>query len=252
MRPRARFSFAVSLGPILAACLAVPPPAATQTVEVVLPSIQDNTLYENSQGSLSNGSGPGMFVGTSGPTNPVRRRALVKFDVASSVPAGATIVGVELALYVNQSSSGDRIVRVHRLLASWGEGASVASGGGGGGGPASTNDATWVHRFYDTQTWSTPGGDFAAAPSEQTTVGDSGSFTWRSTQALVEDVQSWLDQPAENFGWILIGEESGVSAGKRFATRESSAVEQRPQLLVTYSGTAVAGSTWTHIRSLYR
>jgi len=67
-----------------------------------------------------------------------------------------------------------------RLLADWGEGTSNATGGlgEGGGGPATTNDATWVHRFYSTQLWNTPGGDFAAAASATTTVSDIGNYSW--------------------------------------------------------------------------
>jgi hypothetical protein len=36
----------------------------------------------------------------------------------------------------------------------------------------------------------------------------------------VADVQQWLDQPASNFGWIIIGNESQSGTSKRFNSRE--------------------------------
>jgi hypothetical protein len=37
---------------------------------------------------------------------------------------------------------------------------------------------------------------------------------------MVADVQQWLDQPASNFGWIIIGNESQSGTSKRFNSRE--------------------------------
>ena len=39
---------------------------------------------------------------------------------------------------------------------------------------------------------------------------------------MVADVQSWLDNPANNFGWLVLGDESAVLTAKRFDTRESA------------------------------
>ena len=241
-------------GPILVACLCIPGLVAAQTETVSIPAIKDNTLYEDSQGALSNGQGGDLFAGVTGFTTGFeRRRALVMFDVAGNVPAGATIRGVQLALTMTRTISGDMVVRVHRVLASWGEGTSVASGQGGGGAAAASGDATWRHRFFNTTFWNTPGGDFAATPSAQSTVGsDLGVYTWESTQNIVDDVQAWLDQPASNAGWILIGEEGSGASSKRFASRENPRADQRPVLLVTYMATAVSESTWGAIKGLYR
>ena len=238
---------------IFAACLCFPRLPAAQVVDVVIPARADNTLYEDQQGALSNGQGDGMFVGRTGTNSGfVLRRALVMFDVAGNVPAGATVRGVQLALTMTKANSGDKLVRLHRVLAGWGEGASLAGGEGGGGGPAASGDATWRHRFFNTDLWSTLGGDFVATPSAEALVGDVGTYTWESTQGLVDDVQAWLDQPASNAGWILVGEESGGVSSKRFATRESSRAADRPVLHVTYASTAVAPSTWSAIKSLFR
>jgi len=198
--------------------------------------VRDNTLYEDAQGDLSNGRGSGMFVGTTESRGGrARRRALVAFAVTDSIPAGATIRNVQLQLTVSRTIVGARAVRLHRLLADWGEGASAAAGHGGAGGPARANDATWLHRFYSSVFWSAPGGDFASTASAQIQVTGNGRYTWGSTAAMVADVQSWIDGPAGNFGWIMIGEELGSTSTKRFETRESPVAANRPRLLVEFS-----------------
>ena len=64
--------------------------------EVILNPVNDNTLYENDQGDLSNGVGVHMFAGTT--NGGAFRRALIAFDITSGVPAGSIITGVSLTL----------------------------------------------------------------------------------------------------------------------------------------------------------
>ena len=47
----------------------------------------------------------------------------------------------------------------------------------------------------------------------------------------MRDVQSWLDDPASNFGWLVLGDESEISTAKRFDTRESASP---PVLTIIY------------------
>ncbi len=195
---------------------------------------RDNTLYEDPAGSLSNGIGVGMFCGRNGSGS--ARRALVRFDVAGAVPAGSTIDSVTLTLNVSQSISPDVSCSLHRVSADWGEGTSNSSTfGGGGGAPATTGDATWIHRFYNTEMWATSGGDFAAQASATRLVGGPGSYIWNSTPELVADVQAWLDAPATNFGWIVIGDESAIGTAKRFDTHEHTVAGVRPLLVVDFT-----------------
>jgi hypothetical protein len=103
--------------------------------------------------------------------------------------------------------------------------------------PADGTTATWSHQFYNTVPWANPGGDFAATASSTAMVGPgtNTTFTWNSTQALVNDVQAWLNNPSSNFGWLLLGDESAAGSGRIFYTREATSSTVWPSLVVTYT-----------------
>ena len=66
-------------------------------------------------------------------------------------------------------------------------------------------------------------------------IGGLNSYTWNSTPELVADVQSWLDSPSTNYGWILIGNENESSTAKRFDSKENAIESDRPLLKVIYT-----------------
>jgi hypothetical protein len=221
------------------------PPGTPIHSSKAIPSFKDNTLYEEvglcascpgTTGvldSLSNGAGEWMFTGKNNIGDD--RRALLAFAIADSLPAGATIDSVVLTLRMSKTQAGAVANALHRVLADWGEGPSDASCCGaeeGAGGSAMAGDATWLQRVFRTSGWTTPGGDFNVAASATRSVGGVGTYAWRSAQ-MAADVQGWLDTPANNFGWILIGDESAGMTAKRFDTRETTAT--RPILTVHYS-----------------
>jgi hypothetical protein len=195
---------------------------------------KDNTLYEDPSGALSNGAGASIFAGNNG--FGLRRRAVIAFDVAGAVPAGSTVTGAALKLNMVQTLAGDTPVSVHRALADWGEGTSNATfGNGGAGAPATPGDATWLHRLYNTVLWTNAGGDFDPSPSATTVVGALvGVYSW-SSPAMTTEVQGWLDNPALNHGWVIIGTEVGIATAKRFESREALNAAGRPVLVVEYT-----------------
>lgn len=205
------------------------PLTAGASVALLSPAA-DTTLYQ-AAGDLANGSGTAMFAGLNSSSSV--RRGLLRFDLAGALPAGAVIESVELRLFNSAANVSAQPVALHRVLESWGEGSSVAGGSQGSGGPATAGDATWTLRFYPSVAWSAPGGVFDALPSATAAVGGGGWWTW-SSAAMASDVQSFLLDPAANFGWCLIGNESAASSAKRFATREEPLAEQRPLLAVTF------------------
>ena len=108
---------------------------------------------------------------------------------------------------MSRTIAGDIDIRLHRLLADWQEGAGQGFGNEGSGADAAPGDVTWNYRVFMSLDWSTPGGDFFPVASATATVGGTGSYTWESS-GLVTDVQRWLDDPAGNFGWVLLGDET--------------------------------------------
>ena len=154
---------------------------------ITLNPSKDNTLIENGSGALSNGAGQNIYVGRINRSSGSIRRAVLAFDI-SSVPSGATVESVSLSLNMSRSRSGGQTINVHKLTADWGEGSSASFGGSGAS--SASNDATWVHRFFSSTSWS-------SAP-------------------MVTDVQAWVDASATNFGWLLKGNESSQQTVKKF------------------------------------
>jgi hypothetical protein len=216
---------------------------------VDIPAGRDVTLIESAAGSLANGAGLHFYAGRTGQPSGSIRRGAIAFDVAAHVPPGVAVTAARLTLHMSQSNAGSVAASLHRALAASGEGPSNASGGSGA--PAAPGDATWLHTFFDHSFWASPGGDFLAAPSASQLVGAEGSYTWGSTPELAADVQAWLDDPASNHGWILVGDESAPTTVKRFESRESTDDSLRPVLEVEFgrpgsvcSDAGLAGNAW--------
>ena len=224
--------------------------ASAQAESVPLAPVRDNTLFEDAQGSLSNGAGPGLFCGRISLGSV--RRALLAFNPAGALPAGAVLDSVRLELHVQASSdAAPRLLGLHRVLTDWSEGASFSSGGSGAA--AQPGDATWLHNFYPVSHWSSPGGDFVPAPSATATIDvAAGSCAW-SSPGLTADVAAWLEDPALCHGWLLRGEESTTGTARRFDSRESPTPEWRPRLLLFFSSTTPTRPlTWGRLQQLYR
>ena len=214
--------------------MAVAGPTRAQVQEVAVFASKDNTLYESQTGSLSNGAGIHFFVGRT--NQGALRRGVIAFNLVETVPPGATIDSVSLSLTVSKTADvSPRVVFLHELTADWGEGASNAGNlRGGDGAPAQAGDATWIHRVFPGQNWSSAGGDFDGNASASTFVGGNATYSWggRGSDPIVQDVQGWLNNPGSNFGWILIGEESLTKTVRQFNSREN--VTGTPQLTIRF------------------
>lgn len=215
------------------------PATSTFADTVEISASKDNTIF-NESGALSNGAGSWFFAGKT--NEGALRRALISFDVASAIPAGSTITSATLTLFCSRTRGDEVDVDVHRLLSTWGEGASNADEQEGAGAAALAGDATWTHRLYPTTTWTAAGGDYLVPPSATTVVGNQNrSYSWTSTQ-MKSDVQLWLNQPAVNFGWLIVGDESDLKVAKRFDSRQNTDAETRPVLTVSFDVGASTGA----------
>lgn len=217
---------------LLGTLLTVGVSAAALGEVVTLNPAKDNTLFEDSIGGLSNGAGAYMFVGENRAAN--TRRGLTAFDL-TGIPIDALINSVTLRVHCSRTSSGSRAVQLRRVDADWGEGTSDSGEPGGSGAAPSAGDATWIHTFFDQAFWSAPGGDFSSNVSSAVSVAGTGFYTFPTSANLVSDVQQWVNDPTDNFGWLLMGPEDGGASAKRLDTREHPTPEWRPTLTVNYT-----------------
>ena len=218
---------------------------AAGTVTVV--ADRDATLIEHPDGALASGAGPSVFAGRNNLADNGVRRALLRFELAVAGPprGGPSIVEKVAVVVTNltESNTAPREYRLHRVLADWGEGASVNSGGGGA--PAEPGDATWVHTFHNRDFWLHNGGQFEGEPSARIVVAGPGTYRFESRQ-LARDVALWATRPELNFGWILIGDETSRQTARAFGSRENPDPAVRPVLEITFrrplnSGASVPG-----------
>ncbi|MBC7941798.1 MAG: DNRLRE domain-containing protein [Chitinophagaceae bacterium] len=216
-------------------------PALAQTTSASFGAVQDTSIFNGTPGSDTLADGSGDFLWLSVTAEGLNRRMLVKFDV-SSIPPGSVVQQVTVTLYESRARD-EHNVAVHRLLASWGEGASSA-GGQGTGAPAQPGDATWVRRFFPNTPWANPGGDFDPVASDVRSVGfPNTTYSWGGNlpqgggpaPRIVSDVQAWVDNPGSNHGWIFIGAEDGLQNAKRFESRNNATVATRPKLTVVWA-----------------
>ena len=210
------------------------PPSSAD--EISLTPVKDNTLYESTSDELSNGAGNFLFTGRTGQGSGSIRRTLLAFDVAGSVPAGATITDATLSMSMTKTAAAEvQDASLHRVLQDWGEAGSDASVVGEGQGvTAEEGDVTWLHTFWPSDPWTTAGGDFAATPTDTIAIEGEEIYTWGTSGELVSDIQRWLDDPMTNFGWIVVGDESIRRTALRFDSRSSPDQASRPTLSVRF------------------
>jgi len=200
-----------------------------ETTVYLLPS-KDNTIFDDQPSQASNGQGIYLYAGLNSLNS--NRRGLIAFDL-TAIPANATVTAASLSMFLAENGFlSEEVISLSKVGRDWGEGASNAGTSGFASGQAQSGDATWVHNFFNTSFWASPGGDFTATPSANTLVSyQNASYIW-SSAGLVADVQSWISDPSTNFGWVILGDEFDQGNGQRFGTREHST--NPPQLAVTY------------------
>jgi Lamin Tail Domain len=199
---------------------------------------KDNTIYSEVP-SNSNALGFFLFAGrTEGRNNTENRRALLKFDF-TNLPANAQVQSVRLNIAVTGAASFTTATynfALHKVLKDWGEGTSASSPGGKGT-AATTNDATWIYSLFSSSTWITPGGDFtpmASATSSVTFLTFPLNYgTWNSI-GMKNDVIAWKSNPSNNFGWIILGEETVLGSAFKFASKDGNLYD-KPLLTVFYT-----------------
>ena len=201
-----------------------------QAVTVTLAPIADATLQS---AFPNNNEGDGTTFQVGGRRQGGEARGLLRFDIAGAVPANALINSVTLTLQVTATPSGgvNSLFDLHTLLQSWGEGNGSDHGGGS---PGAAGQVTWNNRLGSGTPWSTAGGSFSPVISASRSIAGNGSYAFNSTAQLVGDVQSWLNTPANNFGWELVSESGNTPTSiRRFGNRTDAL--NTPMLTISFT-----------------
>jgi glucose/arabinose dehydrogenase len=214
-------------------CLAVMTPASYSRAETISLTATADTFIN---GGLPENNAGGTFwfdAGTDG-TGGVRR-GLLRFDL-TGIPAGSTVTSATLQLTVAKvplAGGVNSTFDLFRLLTSWNEGVK----GGNNGAPASDSEATWSARMHGQANWTAPGAksDVVATASASTAVGSTigAKHSW-SGSGMTDDVQLWVNDPSQNFGWLLTSRAEATNRSVRaFASHEGGS--NAAALVVVYS-----------------
>ncbi|HVK59669.1 MAG TPA: immunoglobulin domain-containing protein [Candidatus Kapabacteria bacterium] len=207
--------------------------SAVATLTMIDPRPRTFALRPVADTSISSGNtkpqgGSTLLVGRRGFTaGSDIDRALIRFDL-TSIPANATVLSAELKLVVVRApNTVPYTLHLHRLLTSW------------------TLFADWSLANTNAP-WSTPGAgegtDYitssATGIAESTAAGFFASFN--SSANLHADLQTWIQNPGTNHGWIIISDgENAEYSARHLGSSES---QNPPRLTLTYEIPASAPS----------
>ena len=213
---------------VLAVCLGFASLVPVKADVLTLQPVADTTLF---QVAPDNNLGAATFfnAGTAGNGN--RNRGLILYDV-TGIPVGSVITEVAVSFEVVRQPATDMessLFSLRRVLQPWAEGSQVPENEAspGLGAPAGPNEATWNSRGIGGQSWSQPGGeagvDYSDTASALTSSAGQGEIVaFETSPDLIGDINSWLNQPAANYGWMLVTESEDLGKTARsFASRES-------------------------------
>jgi hypothetical protein len=221
-----------------------------------IPSTGDDTLFQANNNDLGD---PGIFVGTDSSSS--FKDGLMAFNV-STIPAGATITGATLDLYIGQvagsgggsvtNSGAPRTISLYDESQAWGastnEVGSTAFAGHGQGFAANPGDATWNYAAYNSNSslatpWTSgmPANITGSSVALATTSGIPGTTSaevqWTSA-ALATEVQGWVNKPSSNNGLAVVNSNSSSAQsflafwGAQGAANAGNGLA--PDLAVTY------------------
>lgn len=202
----------VSVG-IIAMVGAFAAPAAAQTV--TLPAT-DATIRAGAYADTNWGFGD---IETKSSIHPETiRRALLKFDTHTTIPAGSPIISATLTLTVHSGSSPSRHLAVYCLPSDFDQ-----------------YQVTWNSRLTNTR-WTTPGGDVGHQHGVVTVTNVSGSKVTIDATAIVKEAML----RSARYTRLMLVDIDGTDAPSYMAyyANDASSSSLRPKLVVNY-GTAI-------------
>lgn len=139
-------------------------------------------------------------------------RALLQFELGSSIPQDSTILSANLRLTDSYTATSAQTIEVAGLE------------------KTPTNGATW-NKYDGTNAWTHKGGDFESPVNKQT-VAPTGSkyvFSW----GIAPLVEKWVQSPSSNHGLLLKAENETSSGGESSWVSDSG--EEHPYIEVVFS-----------------
>ncbi len=215
-------------GALLGLTLAGAPAAAATTVVLNVPGtqVQDATVrggtYEN-----TNYAGGVLVTRASSVWSNVRR-ALLKFDTSSTIPAGSTIVSATLTLTVKGGNASTRHVAAHYVLQSF-----------------TTNQATWSIRKAGYE-WLYAGGSLGGIYATATSTNTAGSKVSFNLTKLVQDAVAGRLSSRYTRVAIVDTDAPSIASYREYYPSETTTVSDRPRLTVAYdppTATTTSSST---------
>ena len=223
--------------------------AAAADITVTVSATKDAMIFgtsANADTGNASGKGPALFAGADGSSN--RKRSTIVFDIASAgIPSNATIVSATMTMYLAQvAGSGgggggsypNRVLKLHKVQQTWGEGSSGSPtsptvGGTGGGYTRVSGDSSWTYALYSGTSW-TAGGNINATSSASSTFSTpfvlNQAYTW-SSAGLVTDVGSWVSGATTNNGWLVKSDlETSPTSFLGYWSRDGAAANSNPAI----------------------
>lgn len=187
----------------------------------------DSYIVSDSYENGNNGTATSLYIGFFKVTNPIilfgKQRPVIKFDLNYLSGQNIIVKNAKLILYVQNyypSTLASIDVNVYKLINN----------------QFTENGVTWM-KYDGSNNWTTSGGDYDSVQISNKLIASSdiGKFVNFDLNPTV--VQSWIDNPSDNYGMILISskEDSTSSTFVDFASSNTGVVQYRPKLTVYYT-----------------
>jgi hypothetical protein len=229
----------------LAGCAARDPSdPITTRVSALTPTLSPaaDTFINSSSPDNNNGTSPSIYTGKNGQNGLMR--GLVRFTMPPELQGRVTVSGVTLAMVTRGTGASDTTPptpateSLQAITVAWSQGSGFGDGTTTNtvGQPCGTTGATWNQPNCAGGTpWA--GGTAASTVSGTASVPATlmAVVTWDSTAGnagMIADVQSWIDTPAPNLGWLITSSTEAATGGmaQRFFSLEGG---KGPRLMVT-------------------
>jgi len=224
---RTRVAARWAMGCAAIAVTIVPAMASAQTT-VNLPAVTHGTVRAGSYASQKQGD---LLATRASDSGDYLRRAILKFDTQTQVPAGASVTSALLTVTVKTVETGaSRHVAAYQITQSYGD-----------------NDFTWNERYVSLGTkWSTAGGDLGSKLDTQLVSNTVGSkVTFNVTPLVKQAVSGALGSSRYTRVELVDLDGSTSDSYREFATPTDSNTAARPVLKVTYGSSSSTTTTTT-------